>query len=64
MDERHLIDVNEASRLTGLDKDTIYKLARQGRLRSFKILGTARRFDREDILALIQEESGAEGGKQ
>jgi excisionase family DNA binding protein len=51
--ERHLIDINESSRITGLDKDTIYRLSRQGRLRSFKVL-TALRFDRADVEALVQ----------
>jgi excisionase family DNA binding protein len=49
-----LIDINEASRLTGLDKATLYKLARQGRVRSYKVLA-ALRFERADVLALVQE---------
>jgi len=55
MEARNLVDVNEATRLTGLDKATIYRLARQGRLRSFSVLNRALRFDREDLLALVQE---------
>lgn len=55
MHDRELIDVGEASRLTGLDKTTLYKLARERRLRSFKVLGTALRFDRSDLLKLVQE---------
>ena len=43
MDTQDLIDVNEGSRLTGLDKATLYRLAREGRIRSFKVLGTALR---------------------
>ncbi len=50
--DRQLIDVNEAARMTGLDKDTIYRLSRQGKLRSFKVL-SALRFERADIEALI-----------
>ena len=30
MEDRDLVDVNDAARLTGLDKATLYKLARQG----------------------------------
>ena len=55
MDTQDLIDVNEGSRLTGLDKATLYRLARQGRIRSFKVLGTALRFDRSDLLKLVVE---------
>jgi excisionase family DNA binding protein len=50
-----LVDVKEAARLTGLDKTTLYKLARKGHLRSFKVMGTALRFERGDLLALIEE---------
>ena len=55
MNTQDLIDVNEGSRLTGLDKATLYRLAREGRIRSFKVLGTALRFDRADLLKLIEE---------
>ena len=55
MDTQDLVDVNEGSRLTGLDKATLYRLARQGRIRSFKVLGTAVRFDRTDLLKLVEE---------
>ena len=50
-----LVDVNEGSRLTGLDKATLYKIARERRIRSFKVLGTALRFERADLLKLVQE---------
>jgi excisionase family DNA binding protein len=50
-----LITVSEAAKITGLDKMTIYRLARTGRLRSFKVLGTALRFDRRDVVALLHE---------
>jgi excisionase family DNA binding protein len=50
-----LVNVNEAARLTGLDKSTLYKLARQGRVRSFKVLGSALRFDRTHLQALVAE---------
>lgn len=55
MGTQDLVDVNEGSRLTGLDKATLYRLARQGRIRSFKVLGTALRFDRADLLKLVEE---------
>ena len=52
---RELVDVNEAERLTGLKQHTIYKLAREGRLRSFKVLNRTLRFDRTDLVALVSE---------
>ena len=53
--DRDLIAAAEASRLSGLTKPTLYKLARDGRLRSFRVLGNAIRFDRADVLALAEE---------
>lgn len=55
MEDRDLVDVREATRLTGLDKATLYRLARKGTLRSFRVLGRALRFDREDVTALAVE---------
>jgi excisionase family DNA binding protein len=55
MDTRDLVDINEAQRITGLDKDTIYKLARQKRIRSFKVIGSALRFERSDLVSLVEE---------
>jgi excisionase family DNA binding protein len=55
MESRDLVDVAEASRLTGLAKATLYKLAHEGGVRSFKVLNRALRFDRRDLLALVQE---------
>ena len=55
MVSRDLVDVAEASRLTGLAKATLYKLVHEGRLRSFRVLNRALRFDRADLLALVQE---------
>ena len=57
--ERHLVDVAEAQRLTGLAKATLYKLARQGRIRSFRVLGRARRFEQADLLALAEQDRPA-----
>jgi hypothetical protein len=54
MDSRDLVDANEAQRITGLEKNTLYKLSRSGQLRSFKVL-SALRFDRADLLALVVE---------
>jgi excisionase family DNA binding protein len=48
-----LIDVREAVRVTGLDKATLYRLARQGRVRSFRVLGRALRFERADVERLV-----------
>jgi excisionase family DNA binding protein len=55
MDTRDLVDINEAQRITGLDKDAIYKLARQKRIRSFKVIGSALRFERSDLVSLVEE---------
>ena len=60
MDTQDLVDVNEGSRVTGLDKATLYRLARQGRIRSFKVLGTAVRFDQTDLLKLGEERPEAQ----
>ena len=54
--ERHLVDAAEGERLTGLAKATLYKLARQGRIRSFRVLDRALRFERADLVALVEEE--------
>lgn len=56
MKSHHLVDVNEAMRLTGLQQHTLYKLARQRRLRTFRVLGRAIRFDRDDLLGLVREQ--------
>ena len=55
MEDHELIDVGEASKVTGLDKTTLYRLARERRVRSFKVLGTALRFKRSDLLKLVEE---------
>ena len=59
MQDHDLVDVGDASRLTGLDKTTLYRLAREGRIRSFKVLGTALRFERADLLELVEERPAA-----
>ena len=56
MKQRDLVDASEGTRLTGLKEQTLYKLAREGRLRSFKVLNRSLRFDRADVLALVQEQ--------
>jgi hypothetical protein len=38
MEPRDLVNVTEAVRLTGLEKATLYRLARQGRVRAFRVL--------------------------
>ena len=52
---RHLVDIVVAERLTGLARATLYKLARQGQLRSFRVLGRALRFEQADLLGLVEE---------
>lgn len=61
MDTQELVDVNTAARITGLDKTTLYRLARERRVRSFKVLGTALRFDRADLLKLVEERPAISG---
>ena len=53
--DRTLVDATEASRLTGLAKTTLYRLARRGHLRSFKVLSRALRFDRTDLMKMVEE---------
>ena len=48
-----LVDVNEAARITGLKPATLYKLARQHRVRVYRVLGRAVRFLRSDVEALV-----------
>jgi excisionase family DNA binding protein len=50
-----LIDVNEGRRITGLEKPTLYRLVKQGRVRGYRVLGRALRFDRAELLALVQD---------
>lgn len=54
MTAEELVDASEGARLTGLSKVTLYKLARQGKIRSFKVF-SALRFRRGDLLSLIRE---------
>ena len=49
-----LVDANEGARVTGLRPQTIYRLARQGRIRSVRVLRRARRFNRADLVGLIR----------
>lgn len=58
MNRPHLIDIATAAQLTGLDKSTIYRLARLGRLRTFRPLGRAVRFDRAQVLSLLDAQEG------
>jgi excisionase family DNA binding protein len=50
-----LVDINEAVRVTGLHAQTIYRLAREQRIRSFRILRHRVRFERSDLTALVSE---------
>ena len=58
--DRDLIDARAAERVTGLDRATIYRLARQGKLRSFRVLGRALRFERSDLEAVVSERPSPE----
>ena len=55
MSRPHLVDVNEGTRLTGLRPQTLYRLARNGRIPSFKVLKRCLRFDRADLLGLVEQ---------
>ena len=52
--DRDLADVRDAERITGLTLPTLYRLAREGRLRSFRVLGRSLRFDRSDLRSLVK----------
>lgn len=54
MEPQNLVTVTEATRLTGLHPQTLYRLARQGRVRAFKVLNRALRFERADLLGLAR----------
>ena len=47
------VDIHEAVRVTGLHEQTLYRLARQGRIRSYRVLGRSVRFDRADLMDLV-----------
>ncbi len=55
MAARELVDINEAGRITGLQKQTLYRLVHDGRLRSFRVLNRSIRFDVDDLLELVEE---------
>jgi excisionase family DNA binding protein len=55
MHRSDLVDVNEGARVTGLRPQTIYRLARKGHIRSFRVLRRAIRFDRAELMALVGE---------
>ena len=61
MESHDLVDIAEASRLTGLARPTLYKLAQERRVRSFRVLGRAIRFDRNDLDRLVREEPAGDG---
>jgi excisionase family DNA binding protein len=50
----HLVSIQEAARITGLDKGTLYRLARQQKIRAFRVLGRSLRFERGDLLRLVR----------
>ena len=57
MQHTDLVDINEAVRVTGLHSQTIYRLAREHRIRSFRVLRRRVRFERQDLTALVSERS-------
>jgi len=48
--------VNDAARVTGLSRGTLYKLLNSGKLKTVKVAGR-RLFLREDLLALLTVET-------
>jgi len=57
MQPQELVDIHEAARMTGLNPQTLYRLARLGRIRKFRVLRRAVRFDRGDLLDLVRVDS-------
>jgi excisionase family DNA binding protein len=53
MESPTLVDANEGRRITGLEKPTLYKLVREGRVKGYRVLGRALRFDRAELLGLV-----------
>ena len=51
-DQRDLIDAATAEKLSGLKRQTLYKLAAAGKLASYRVLNRSVRFAKEDVLAL------------
>ena len=64
MSNRDLVDVREAVKLTGLNSATLYRLARQGQLRSFRVLRRALRFERSDLETVVSERPSARPGRR
>jgi excisionase family DNA binding protein len=56
--------VDEAARLLGVSRRTVYYRIRQGRLRTIKTLGGSRRVLLESISALLREELAARRGQR
>jgi excisionase family DNA binding protein len=59
MDREDLIDVREVSRLTGLERQTIYKLVARGQLKAYRVLRRSLRFAKRDVEGLIREREAA-----
>ena len=55
MNTLDLVDIHEGKRITGLETQTLYRLARQGRVRVFRVLKRAVRFHRPDLEALVRQ---------
>lgn len=64
MQHTDLVDINEAARVTGLNPQTIYRLARERRIRSFKVLRNRVRFARDDLEALVEEKPRVTRGEE
>jgi excisionase family DNA binding protein len=59
MDLEDLIDAREVSRLTALERQTIYKLVAKGRLKAYRVLRRSLRFSKRDVESLIREREDA-----
>ena len=54
--DRDLVDATAAEKLTGLGRATLYRLGRERKIRTFRVLNRAVRFDRGDLERLVQEQ--------
>jgi excisionase family DNA binding protein len=50
-----LLSVNETAEFLGVDRSTVYRLEREGALRSVRV-GTRRRFRPEDLRAYLERD--------
>lgn len=54
--QSNLVTVTEAAAMFHVSTDTIRRWSRQGRLTTYRTLGGHRRFDRDELVALLNRE--------